>query len=412
MHILLISDAYPPEIRSIAGMVREVALSLTAKGHAVTVVTAWPQYNLPNGVTPHDYRAVTIESGVTVLRIKTPPLHNSPYIIRGIAQLLTPFLFLRVLRKHQINTVDTISIYVPPLPLGRLGSLLKRRYGAHIVVNIQDVFPQNAIDLGFMTNSLLISFFERMEKRTYEVADHITTCTENARQFLIEKKNIAPTRISTLHNWIDVAPYRAAQNSGIFRKRYGIDNDCCVVLFAGIHGPSQGLDAVLDLVQFMLRERVHFLFVGDGTEKKRLQERARREGLHNVQFEPFVDPKDYPSLLCEVDIGLMALDADCKTPTIPGKFFGYAAAGLPIIALLNSESEGHRIMKEAQCGYVALPHETTRLTTALRALIASEAERRAMGAQGRRYITTHCAKEHCMNTIEHLLTPKSTWEAP
>ena len=240
MHILLISDAYPPEIRSIAGMVREVALSLSAKGYAVTVVTAWPQYNLPNGVISRNYRAVTIESGVTVLRIKTPPLHNNPYIIRGIAQLLTPFLFLRVLRKHHINTVDAISLYVPPLPLGRLGALLKRRYGARVIVNIQDVFPQNAIDLGFMTNPLIVSFFERMEKRMYDAADHMTTCTENARQFLIEKKNIAPARISTLHNWIDVAPYRAAQNSGVFRKRYGIDNDCCVILFAGIR-PSRSM---------------------------------------------------------------------------------------------------------------------------------------------------------------------------
>src|SRR3989338_8211162 len=177
MHILLVTIAYPPEIRSISIMMRELAETLVTRGHAVTVLTSWPQYNLSMDDIQEDYAPVMVEEGVRVLRVKTLPHHKVAYLLRGIAQLLLPFFFVRALKKFVSDSVDAVIVYTPHLPLVRVGAYIKKKYGARYLLNVQDIFPQNAIDLGIMRNRFIIRFFERMERRAYATADAITTHT-------------------------------------------------------------------------------------------------------------------------------------------------------------------------------------------------------------------------------------------
>ena len=95
------------------------------------------------------------------------------------------------------HDIDVVIVYSPPLPLGLLGAKVKKIYGAKYLLNIQDIFPQNAIDLGIMKNPFIIKVFERMESKIYQSSDYITTHTKMSAQFLIERKKIPIPKIST-----------------------------------------------------------------------------------------------------------------------------------------------------------------------------------------------------------------------
>jgi glycosyltransferase involved in cell wall biosynthesis len=162
MNILLVTDSYPPEIRSASHLMLELAQELSARGHQITVITTWPEYNLDQSTVLLNFKEAELEDGIRVIRVKTLPHHNVNYIVRGLAQLLMPWQFLRKLRRYQIKA-DAVVVYSPPLPLALVGSALKRQ-GTRYLLNVQDLFPQNAIDLGILRNPLQIKLFKALEK--------------------------------------------------------------------------------------------------------------------------------------------------------------------------------------------------------------------------------------------------------
>lgn len=304
MRVLLATDQYTPEARSISYMLQELAEGLAERGHEVTVVASHARPNLTSdngGRRPLD---VARAQGVTVIRVETLHYRTSFYVLRGLGELLLPFLFLRKTRKYVEGAVDVVVVYTPPLMLTVFGKMVKRFYGAKFVLNVQDIFPQNAIDLGLLRNPVLAFFFERIEANAYRAADRLTAHSPNNARFLVTRKKVPPEKIRTVYNWIDLAPYREARATGEFRKRYGLEGKF-IYLFAGIFGPSQQLDFVIRAAE-QLRDLpdVRFLFVGGGSEKRRLISMVETLGLQNIQFEPFVSRDDYPALAKEANVGL------------------------------------------------------------------------------------------------------------
>ena len=64
MNILLVTDSYPPEIRSASHLMLELAQELSQRGHQVTVITTWPEYNLDQDATPREFNESESEAGV------------------------------------------------------------------------------------------------------------------------------------------------------------------------------------------------------------------------------------------------------------------------------------------------------------------------------------------------------------
>ena len=410
MNVLLVTDAYPPEIRSASHLMAELAEELHERDHDVTVLTSYPAFNLDEteGVTSYD--ELTSEDGIRVIRAKTLPHHNVNFIVRGIAQLTLPHTLLRALRRHSNWDFDVVVVYSPPLTLASVGATLKRVSGTRFVLNVQDIFPQNAIDLGALKNPLLIRWFARMERDAYSSADIVTVHSEGNRDFLVHSGRIEDlSKLSILHNWIDVAAMEASHDTRDFRREYDLDNKF-ILLFAGVVGPSQGLDMLVDVAGRVadLHDLV-FLIVGDGMEKKRLQDRVRSDGLTNIVFKPFVSREAYASLVSSVDGGIVSLTAKNKTPVVPGKILGYMAASKPVLAFLNRESDGHAIIENAQCGVsVSSDSPVTDLERATRAFYNQQDNLVEIGNNGKKYVSANFDKRVCIDVLEQMLKPENT----
>lgn len=402
MNVVLLTSFYPPEIRSISTMMRELAEGLIERGHTVTVVTAQPEDNLPDEEKGKIWPTIVQEGAVKVVRIKTLGQRTSNYVMRGLSELTLPLTYRRAIRKWVPGAIDGIIVYIPHFPLAQVGAWVKKKYGARYLLNVQDIFPQNAIDAGIMKNPALIAFYEYLERRAYAVADRITTHTSGGREFLITEKHILPEKITTVYNWIDPAMFQAPA-TGAFRRRYKLKGKF-IFLFAGIFGPTQGLELIIEIARRVADlPEIIFLFVGEGTEKERLQQFSRMYNIANVFFEPFVTPKEYPALLKEVDVGLLCLNPSNTTAVVPGKLWGYMAAGLPVLAFLQKQSEGHKIISEARCGYSVVSDNIDQAEAIVRKMYTERHLFKDYEKCGQEYARSHFSRTQCIDQLEQLL---------
>ncbi len=400
-NILIITDSYPPEIRSAAQLMKDLVDGLHGRGYNIWVATSYPKYNL---VTSENiiWHKVTDENGVKVLRIDTLPHHKVNFIIRGIAQLLMPYIFFREIKKNIKEKIDIVIVHSPPLPLAVTAYKIKKFYNAKYILNLHDIFPQNAIDLGILKNKFLIKFFERMEKKTYQNSDLIVVPSDSHKKFIEEKRNIPKQKVQVIYHWIDIHPFLQLRKTNRFRKLYNLEKEF-IFLFGGVLGPSQGLDLLIKIANRVKGNKdIVFLLVGDGSEKEGLVKMAEELKLKNIIFKPFVSLKEYPELVKDCDVGIVCLADKNTTPAVPAKILSYMTAAIPVLAFLHKESDGLKIVQEAKCGYVVRGNDFKKAVEIVEKIYKEKDKLKELGNNGFKYALNNFTIDVCLNKLEKL----------
>ncbi len=403
MEVLLLTDSYPPEIRSSSHLMFDLATGLRDRGHRVSVLTCHPRYNLAGGARRELSRArgacEVTEEGIRVIRVDARDVHNCGPIRRGIAFLRLPIIAMLGGRRW-IRRLDAIIHYSPPLTLGLAAIRMKRELGARYIMNVQDIFPQNAIELGVLRNPAAIRFFRLVERHCYGNADQITCHSEGNRD-LLRKRLVNGKPVSVILNWVDPEEYDRPPRPELL-ARMGLGGKF-VLMFAGVMGYAQGLHTVVDCARLLQgRPEIAFLLVGDGVQKRQLVRQAR--GLRNVHFHPFVSREAYARLARTVEVGLVTLHPSMATPVVPSKVLTYMAAGKPWIASVNDESDARLIAERAGCALVCRPGDPESMASKALELYGNRQLCREMGEKGRRYCEENFSKSKCIDEYDNMLS--------
>ena len=340
--------------------------------------------------------------GFQVLRVDAPAIHNVGHVRRGLGQLWLPVAFYRA--ACGLPRPDVIYVYSPPLTLGLAAHWLGRRWRAPFVFNVQDLFPQNAIDLGALRNPLLIAFFRGLERFIYRRAAAIALHSEGNAAWL-RRDGVEAAKLRVIPNWVDTQLHRpeAGATENRFRRELGLE-DRFTVLFAGGMGYAQDMETIVEAAARLRDDpRVVFLLVGDGSERAGVERRVRELGLANVRLLPFVPREDYPQLVAACDVGLVTLKKTMKTPVVPSKLPTYMASARPVIVGVNPESDAGALVRQADCGLLVPPGDPEAMAAAVRQLAGDSACGAALGANGRRYAAAHLSRAACVHQIERLL---------
>jgi glycosyltransferase involved in cell wall biosynthesis len=399
MNVLLLTAEFPPEVRSAALLMSEFAGSMAGRGHRVTVITAAP----PDARTGSLFSpAVEERDGVRVLRIPTLAVHRSSAgaIIRGLMQLINAFAFF--VAALAVKEAQVTVAYSPPLALGIVGALLHRLRGIPHLLNVQDLVPQYAIDLGVLKNRSLIRLLKWVEGAVYRNVQLITVHSPGNAAYLI-REGVPASKVAVVPNWVDTARIRPSSSQTPYRKNAGLEGRF-VALFAGALGFAQDLDTVLDAAALLRRHpRIVFLIVGDGVEKARLQEKARALDLANVRFMPVVTSEQYPEVVASADLCLATLQRSLLCPVVPSKLLGYMAAGRPIVAGFPEGGDAPRVIREAGCGLSVPAGEPERMAQAILEASDNPDEWRARGERGRRFVEANHDRQRAMALYDSLL---------
>ena len=402
MNILILTEAFPPEIRSASHLLYELAESLVEKGFKVTVITRFPKDYINKIEEKYISKLFLREKmgGINVIRLNSFSFLRHIPLIRGLSQFVLSGLL--VIGGIISGRQDIILAYSPPLPLGISAYLLGKIKRAPFIFNVQDIFPQSVIDLGLLKSKVLIKISEAMEKFIYEKARYITVHSEGNGENIIYK-NINSEKIVTIYNWVDtdlIKPIKSQDNN--FRRKNNL-NSKSVVSFAGVMGFAQGLDIVIDCAELLKSYKdILFLLVGDGVKKEGLMKRTKDMQLNNIKFLPPQPKEIYPSILYASDICLVTLDKSVKTPVVPAKLLNIMASGCPVVASMNLKGDAPKIIRDAKCGYCVEADDVDGFSKAILKLYNNPKLRDEFGMNGRKYVVEHFSRKVCIEKYEKL----------
>ncbi len=323
----------------------------------------------------------------TILQVRTLNIQKCNIVEKGFSIISLNFLFKKALRKYIDNlSFDLILYTTPPITLVDLISWLKTINKAKTYLLLKDIFPQNAVDMGYLKfGGLIHRYFANTEKELYQISDRIGCISKANVDYLIKYFPNVISKIEVNPNSIDLTRIpKLVENRKEIRMKLGIPFDSIVFLFGGNLGKPQGTEYLLELINncVELVPRAYFLIIGDGTDFSKLSNWFRFKNPINAQLIKKLSKNEFDSLAGSCDVGLVLLRKEFTIPNFPSRLLTYLESKLPILAITDTVSDVGKTAVDNNFGKWS---EYGDLDTALGNIIffANEAElRRLMGHNG------------------------------
>lgn len=401
MRILFLAHYYPPEMGGAAARLHGLARWLVAFGHAVTVITGFPNY--PSGVIPKSYRGkLHVRESLDGVELARTWVYASSHksSLRRLANYLS-FVLTALLTGLALNRhFDVVVASSPPLFIGLSGWLLAQLKGIPFVFDIRDLWPNVAVDAGeFAPDAAMIRWGYRLARFLYRRADHIVSVTENKRLKLLDA-GVPAAKLSVVSNGVDLDLIPSALSDGC--AVHGLQTKF-VILYAGLIGIAQGLDVAVEAAQLLIEHHdIHFLIVGDGVQRDTLVDQVARHGLTNVTMLPRQPRERIPELMALADVCLVPLSNAGITDAVPSKLLEAWAFGKPVI--LAATGEAAVLVQQSGGGVVISPRDAAALAQAVLQLRSAPDRLARLGEAGQRYVAKHLARPALARKMETVLS--------
>jgi glycosyltransferase involved in cell wall biosynthesis len=364
MHILFLSDNFPPEANAPATRLHEHAQRWVRAGHQVTVITGAP--NFPEGKLFPGYRnrwrAVEQLDGIRVVRVKTYITANEGFLRRTLDYV--SFMLSSFIAGLFEQRPDVIVATSPQFFCAVGGWALAAVRRLPFVFELRDLWPASIVAVGAMRKSFTIRMLERIELFLYRRARAIIPVTFSFKDDLIER-GIDGNKIHVVINGVDLDRYAPAPRDAELAVHYDL-GDRFVVGYLGTHGLAHALDKVLEAAERLLdQDEIVFFFAGGGAERARVESIVEEKGLHNVRLIPRQPKEMMPRLWSLCDVTLIPLrDTPVFSTVIPSKLFEAMGMGIPVVMSVPI-GEATRIVEVTGCGVVVAPEDPEALAKAL-----------------------------------------------
>jgi len=404
VRVLVFTQYYPPEVGATQNRLHFFAAGLARSGHDVTVVCELP--NHPSGIIWPGYRRRlwqrSREDGVEVVRVWVMTSPEKTFASRIAFYLTYAGLAFAASQALVGKRHDVVFASSPPLTVGIPAWLYARLRRVPFVLDIRDLWPQIAVDLGEMQNPRAIAMARRLERRLYADAAAITAVT---RGFIadLERAGVPRERLALLPNGTMPDVFSPGEADPALRDSLGLSGKLVVGYF-GTHGIAQDLEGVVAAAQRLAGDsRVHFLFVGEGPVKADLIARSHASGLANVTFLPEVPLEQIAAYIRLADVALVPLrPVELFKTFVPSKLFDLLACGLPVV--LQVDGEARQILEESGGGWFVPPGDPDALAQAIRSIAGlPDSERHRMGAAGAAFVRRSYLREQQADRLAAIL---------
>lgn len=391
MHVIYIHQHFATKQGATGTRSYEMSRRLLRAGHQVTMICG--DY-APGGVQARSGCRVTEHDidGIRVLQVSEPYANQMGLIRRALAFGRFARAATGLIRGLKGDLVFATST---PLTVGIPGMKGARHLGVPFVFEVRDVWPEVLVSAGVLTNPLVIAYGSHLERKIYRAADHMIALAPGMKESIVRRTGYPAERITMIPNASDIDLFKP-DDRPLEDPRFGPPGSFRAV-FTGAHGLVNGLDAVLDAAAELKRlgeKGIHLVFIGSGSQRERLIERTRREGLDDIcSWVASVPKQELAEVLPRMDAGLMILK---NAPALyygssPNKFFDYIAAGLPV--LNNYPGWLADLINEHKCGFAVAPGDAAAFARALVWLRDHPAERAEMGRRARALAETRFSRE-------------------
>jgi len=373
MHILFLTDNFPPEVNAPASRTHEHCREWVTAGVQVTVITCAP--NFPKGRVFPGYRNRLWQretmDGIRVIRVWSYVSANEGVVRRILdyaSYMITAFIGSLFVRRVDV-VVGTSPQFFTAVAAWAAGAVRR----APFVFELRDLWPESIKAVGVMKESVVIRLLERLELFLYRRAARIVAVTHSFRATLM-RRGIDGKKIDVVTNGAHIGLFSPRARDHALEQEHRLQGRFVAGYF-GTHGLAHGLETLLLAMQALQTAKehtIHLLMLGDGARKPALQEQAAQLGLANVTFIDTV-PRDqmarYWSLL---DVSIIHLRrTELFSTVIPSKLFECMAMGVPVLHGVPGESAD--IVRSEGIGIVFEPENVGQLVAGLHQLSADPA---------------------------------------
>ncbi len=386
LHVLLIHQAFVPPHEPGGTRHYELGRHWVEQGNRFTIVTGDCNYLTgKSSVSKKGLVEVQDLDGVRVLRAYTYPSLHKSFIWRVFA--FVSFMVTGILVALRAGKIDLVMGTSPSLFQGASAwvvAVLKRR---PFLLEIRDLWPEFAIEMGVLKNPILIRLSRWLERFLYARATHILVNSPAYRDYLLEK-GIPDAKISVIPNGVDPAMFDPDARGERTRDAWNLAEKF-VVTYAGALGQANDIATIIGAAERLRNNsQIHFLVAGDGKERPNLEKLVQLSKLTNVTFIGSRPKAEMTDLLAASDACVATLQniAMFRT-TYPNKVFDYMAAGRPTI--LGIDGVIREVVEKAHGGVFVTPGDDQALAAAVEQLEKHRARSRAMGRSAREYVVRH-----------------------
>lgn len=394
-NLLIYAHYYIPDTASTGQILRELAEGMSDSFN-ITIICVVPSYlgTIEDKYKTQKYYEEEI-NGVKVLRIRVPEFSKTNKKSR-IKNVVSYFMGAMG-ATFKVGKIDYVfSISQPPILGGLLGVWGKWVKHAKFIYNIQDFNPEQVLAVGYAKSRFITDFMMAFDKFSCKRSDLVITVGRDLVETVekrFEDKKVPKTVM--INNWIDENEiYPLPENNErvlAFKKKYELDNKF-VIMYSGNIGLYYDLENLIKVIERFGTDtktadgrEVVFAFIGAGTVLDKLVSYVKEHNMDNVKFIPYQDKADLIYSLNAGDVHWCVNAKGIKGVSCPSKYYGLAAAGKPVIGVLESGSEVRCLIEDTHGGLCCEPGEYDQVEKNIRWFIdnAGSNEIKDMGIRSR-----------------------------
>lgn len=275
--------------------------------------------------------------------LRTANYHRKSNVQKFISWLLAGihliFLLLFKYRKYYV-------LYYTNPPLSYLCSLIIKNSFSIVVF---DFYPEALKTAGIRESSWLFRKWTNWNRKLFSRADQVTTLSQGMKKLIVA--NAPEAQVEVVSPWPGfdhLKPIPKEDNA--FRQQHDL-GDKFVVFYSGNMGATHPIEKIAELARFCKdNKHIQFVVIGEGAKKKLILELQEKYKLENFLVLGFQDAIMLPHSLSAGDLGIITLEKDAASFSVPSKTFNLLAVGAPLLCLSSGESELSRLIEQYNNG--------------------------------------------------------------
>ena len=332
MKVLILNQAFYPDVVSSAQHAADLAASLVEAGHEVTVLAD------SRGYDDRKQRFPAVESwrGVRIRRAPSTGFGKAARWRR--AADFSSFMLSCTLRLVFLPRFDVVIAMTSPPLISFLAAVAIPLKARKLLFWSMDLNPDEAIAAGWLRpQSITARLLDHLMLYSMKRAERIVALDRFMRD-RIRAKGIAGDEIAIVPPWAQDDRVRFdADARQRFRNRHGL-SDKFVVMYSGNHSPCHPLDTLLAAAERLAdHPEIVFLFVGGGSEFRKPLALEQR-GVANIRCLPYQPQEELAGSLSAADLHVVIMGGAFVGIVHPCKVYNILAVGAPFLYIGPQES--------------------------------------------------------------------------
>jgi colanic acid biosynthesis glycosyl transferase WcaI len=395
----ILSELYYPEDSATGFYLTKTAEALAAT-HDVAVLCAQPTYRARGTKAP----ANEVLRNVRVHRCAATTLNKDVLTFRLVNLItITVSLFFNAVRR--IRQGDLVIVVTNPPTLPFMAFLACRLKRAKLILRVEDVYPDAMVAAGMLrSDSVFVRMLNSMHRSLYRNVDRVLVLGRDMQKLVQHKLQRDSGHVTIITHWADcdeIAPLERNKNPVL--QKLGLANKF-VVQYSGNMGRTHDIEGLVEAARTLASEpSIHFLFIGTGAKEGLLRKTTQELGLGNVTILPPQPRSELVQSLNACDLAVVSFVEGMAGVSVPSRMYNILAAGKPILAVADADSELALVVQEERVGWHVQPASPDKIAGAIREAYSNRNLLSEMSTRARALVLKSYTQTHIMRKFEKLL---------